>query len=115
MAAAAAAAAIRWAVMAQTSNAVALAFLEPLHGLTVALLHLSCMHVLVRIVPSGLAATAQAVYALASGTMTAMLMLLSGSLDAAFGAGGFFVMAGVAAVSLPLVLTLGRIDDSNGS
>ena len=115
MAAAAAAAAIRWAVMAQTSNAVALAFLEPLHGLTFALLHLSCMHVLVRIVPAGLAATAQAVYALASGTMTAMLMLLSGSLYAAFGAGGFFVMAGVAAASLPLVLTLGRIDDSNRS
>jgi len=104
------AAAIRWTVMAQTSNTIALAMVEPLHGLTFALLHLSCMRVLVRVVPSGLAATAQAIYAFGAGTMTAILMLLSGSLYATFGSGGFLVMAGVAAGSIPAVWMLGRTE-----
>jgi MFS_1 like family len=35
---------------------------EPLHGLTFALLHLACMAVIARTVPSRFAATAQAIY-----------------------------------------------------
>jgi PPP family 3-phenylpropionic acid transporter len=104
------AAAIRWIVMAQTSSVVALAIVEPLHGLTFALLHLSCMRVLVRVVPMSLAATAQASYALGAGAMTALLTLLSGWLYARFGAGGFIAMAALAAASLPPIWALHRME-----
>jgi len=106
---AAIAAAIRWTVMAQTSSVVALAIVEPLHGLSFALLHLSCMRVLVRIVPSDLAATAQATYAFGAGAMTSILMLISGFLYTEFGSSGFLVMAGLALGSLPAVWTLYRV------
>jgi PPP family 3-phenylpropionic acid transporter len=48
MALAAAAGVLRWAVMAQTAEVAAVALLQPLHGLTFALFHLSCMRVLTR-------------------------------------------------------------------
>src|SRR5205807_1887351 len=48
------AAVVRWTVMAQTSSIAALAVIEPLHGLSFALFHLSCMRVLVAIVSPGL-------------------------------------------------------------
>jgi hypothetical protein len=43
-----------------TADVAALALIEPLHGLSFALLHLACMRLLGEIVPPGLAATAQA-------------------------------------------------------
>ena len=48
---AAAAGIVRWAVMAETAWLPALAAIEPLHGLTFALLHLTCMRLLVGCVP----------------------------------------------------------------
>ena len=42
----AAAGVVRWAVMAETAWLPALALIEPLHGLTFALLHLTCMRLL---------------------------------------------------------------------
>jgi MFS transporter, PPP family, 3-phenylpropionic acid transporter len=109
---AAIAASVRWTVMAQTSSVVALAIVEPLHGMSFALLHLSCMRVLVRIVPSSLAATAQATYAFGAGAMTSILMLISGFLYTRFGSGGFLVMAGLAIASLPAIWTLHRVQRS---
>ena len=53
---------LRWAVMAQTTDVIALAVVQPLHGITFALLHLACMRLLSRIVPHGLEGTAQAIY-----------------------------------------------------
>ena len=52
---AAAAGIVRWAVMAETAWLPALAAVEPLHGLTFALLHLSCMRLLAGCVPRYLA------------------------------------------------------------
>ena len=37
---------VRWAVMAQSAAVLALALVQPLHGLTFALLHLACMRLL---------------------------------------------------------------------
>ena len=52
MAVSAVACLLRWGLLAQSSSsAVAIAVAEPLHGLTFALLHLSCMRVLANIVP----------------------------------------------------------------
>ena len=92
---------VRWVVMALTTDVIALALVQPLHGLTFAALHLSCMRLIVGIVPPQLAATAQALYALGAGATTATLTLLSGWLYAGFGAHGFFAMALLCAAALP--------------
>jgi len=55
-----------------------------------------------------LAATAQAMYALAAGATTALLTVASGSLYGAVGARGFLVMAVLCAAALPLARGLRR-------
>jgi PPP family 3-phenylpropionic acid transporter len=104
---AAVAAMARWAVMAHTTDLVALALVQPLHGITFALLHLACMRLLARIVPAGLEGTAQAIYAtLGIGAASALLTLLSGILYGQIGALGFWVMAALCAAALPLTFRL---------
>jgi hypothetical protein len=57
-----------------------LGLVQPLHGVTFALLHLACMRVIVLVVPLRLAATAQSVYGtLCIGLATALLTLASTS------------------------------------
>jgi PPP family 3-phenylpropionic acid transporter len=98
---------LRWAVMAQSSDVIALALVQPLHGITFALLHLACMRLIARSVPPGLEGTAQAIYAtLGVGTMTALLTLASGALYGRLGAQGFWVMAALCALALPLTWKL---------
>jgi len=107
MALAAAAGMLRWAVMAESADVVALALMQPLHGLTFALFHLACMRLLAGMVPPGLAATAQAIYGtLAVGAATAALMLLSGLIYARLGPHGFWIMAALCAAALPLTFRL---------
>jgi len=97
---------LRWLVMALSTAPLALAIVQPLHGLTFALLHLACMRLLTQIVPPQLAATGQAIYALAAAGTTALLTLAAGALYARWGAAAFFVMAALCAVALPLTLGL---------
>jgi MFS_1 like family len=67
-----------------------MALVEPLHGLTFALLHLACMQMLSVVVSPALAATAQAIYGgVAVGTMTAIVTLVSGPLYGALGPRAF--------------------------
>jgi MFS transporter, PPP family, 3-phenylpropionic acid transporter len=99
---AAAAGVVRWVVMASSTSVIALALVEPLHGLTFAALHLACMRLIASIVPQPLAATAQAMYALAAGTTTAVLTLASGWLYATIGGRAFLVMALLCAAAMPL-------------
>jgi PPP family 3-phenylpropionic acid transporter len=113
---AAAAGVVRWAVMAETAWVPAMAVIEPLHGITFALLHLSCMRLMAEIIPARLVATGLAVYGtVAIGMVTAMLTLAAGPLYAHFGAEGFWVMAGLCAVALPLAFGLKEPDDASGS
>jgi PPP family 3-phenylpropionic acid transporter len=93
---------VRWAAVASSTSVIVLALVQPLHGLTFAALHLACMRVVPTIVPPHLAATAQAMYALAAGATTALLTVASGRLYGAFGAQGFLVMALLCAAALPL-------------
>ena len=109
MALAAAAGALRWVVMASTTDLTALALVQPLHGLTFAALHLACMRVIGAAVPARLAATAQAMYALGAGAMTAALTLASGGLYARLGAQGFLAMSLLCAAAVPLALGLRRV------
>jgi PPP family 3-phenylpropionic acid transporter len=107
LALAALAAALRWAVMAQSAEVVALALVQPLHGITFALLHLACMRLILRVVPPGLEGTAQAIYGTVGiGAATALLTLLSGSLYGSIGAQGFWVMAALCLLALPLAWKL---------
>jgi PPP family 3-phenylpropionic acid transporter len=99
---AAAAGVVRWVAMASSTSMMTLALVQPLHGLTFAALHLACMRVIAAIVPPHLAATAQAMYALAAGATTALLTVASGWVYAAYGAQGFLVMALLCAAALPL-------------
>lgn len=104
---AAAAGVVRWAVMAQSAQPVVLALVQPLHGITFALLHLACMRLIARSVPPGLEGTAQAVYAtLGIGAATATLTFLSGFLYMRWGAEGFWVMGALCAAALPLAIRL---------
>jgi MFS transporter, PPP family, 3-phenylpropionic acid transporter len=76
---AAAAGIVRWAVMAETAWLPALAAIEPLHGLTFALLHLTCMRLLAGCVPRYLAATALTLYGTVGIGAPATLLTLADS------------------------------------
>ncbi|VTU39936.1 putative 3-phenylpropionic acid transporter [Variovorax sp. PBS-H4] len=100
------AAVVRWLVVASSTDPWALALVQPLHGLTFALLHLACMRLMGTTVPRHLAATGQAMYALGPGLVTALLTMSTGMLYARLGAGGFLLMALLPAIALPLCLGL---------
>jgi MFS transporter, PPP family, 3-phenylpropionic acid transporter len=87
---------VRWTVLAGSTQLLALALVEPLHGFTFALLHLACMRIIAQTVRASLAGTAQALYGVVGiGGTTALLTVGSGWLYARFGSGGFLAMAGL--------------------
>ena len=112
---AAAAGVLRWVVMASTTELLALALVQPLHGITFAALHLACMRLIAAIVPPHLAATAQALYALGATATTALLTAVSGRLYASLGARGFLVMALLCVAAAPLALRLRSVPSSPAS
>src|SRR3954463_10917930 len=80
-----------------------LGLVQPLHGLTFALLHLACMRLIVQVVPIRLAATAQSIYGtLCVGLATALLILASGMLYERMGGHAFLLMAALCLLALPL-------------
>jgi PPP family 3-phenylpropionic acid transporter len=104
---AAAAGIVRWGAAALTASFAVMVFVEPLHGLTFALLHLACLSVIGRVVPTHLAATAQAFYGtVALGATSAAVTVASGPLYEVFGAGAFWFMGGLCALALPVARSL---------
>ena len=104
---AAAAGVLRWTVMGFTTEVVALALVEPLHGVTFALLHLVAMRLIGTTIPLRLAATAQAVYGtLAVGAATAIVTFTAGWLYEWFGGAAFWIMALLCVAAIPLTPTL---------
>lgn len=93
---------VRWSAMGFTNSILTLSVLQPLHGLTFALLHLACMRVIGNVVPPAVAATAQALYAFGAGLVTAALTSLSGTLYAAYGGPAFLAMAALCVIALPV-------------
>ena len=98
---AAAAGIVRWSILGTTNDVAVLVLVQPLHGLTFALLHLACMRVMAVVVPKCLSATAQSIHAFAAGALTAALTALSGVLSAAWGGAAFFAMAALCVIALP--------------
>ncbi|HEV7440313.1 MAG TPA: MFS transporter [Methylobacterium sp.] len=104
---AAGAGALRWGVMAETTALPWLASVQLLHGLTFALLHLACLGLIERVVPARLRATALTLYGTVGlGLAGAALTLAAGPLYAAFGARGFWVMAALSLLAVPLAFRL---------
>jgi MFS transporter, PPP family, 3-phenylpropionic acid transporter len=100
---AAAAGIARWSVLATSTAPIAWALVEPLHGLTFALQHLACMRMIQEIVPSHLNARAQAFYGtLSIGATTAVMTFVSGQLYARYQANGFWVMAAMCVIAIPI-------------
>ncbi len=109
---------VRWGAAALTASFGVMAVVEPLHGLTFALMHLACMDVIRRVVPTNLAATAQAFYGtVAVGASSAAMSLLSGRLYGSIGAPAFWAMAGLCACALPItaVARFGGYEGSRSS
>jgi len=97
---------VRWAVFAETVAVPALAIVQVLHALTFGAMHLAAMRVLGDLPPSQ-AATAQTLHAsLGVGLTMGVLTFLSGPLFAAWGGQGFWIMAGLCGVALPLAWRL---------
>ncbi len=101
---------VRWSAAAVTAWFPAMLLMEPLHGLTFALLHLACLEVIAKTVPPALAATAQALYGtVAMGAMSALVTLASGPLYGAVGAAAFWPMAGMCLLAIPLAGRVGAL------
>jgi len=98
---AAAAGIVRWSVAGVTTSVLLLSLIQPLHGVTFALLHLACMRMMGSLVAARVAATAQSLYAFGSGVLTAVLTFLSGELYASHGGAAFFPMAALCVLALP--------------
>lgn len=98
---AAAAGIVRWSIAGVTTSVLLLSLIQPLHGLTFALLHLACMRMMAALVAVPVAATAQALYAFGSGLVTAALTFLSGPLYASHAGAAFFPMAALCVMALP--------------
>ena len=109
---AAVAGAARWIVEAFTAEIAALVLIQPLHGFTFALLHLACMRLLANIVPTHLAATAQAIYGtVGAGLATALLTLASGWLYARLGPLAFLVMSALCVIAVPVAASLRKAEE----
>jgi MFS transporter, PPP family, 3-phenylpropionic acid transporter len=92
---------VRWSVAGLTTSVWMLSLVQPLHGLTFALLHLACMRIMSSVVPINVSATAQALYAFAAAFTTATLTLASGLVYARYGGLSFVPMALLCGVALP--------------
>ena len=104
---AALAGAARWSVAAVTVDVTTLLLIQPLHGLTFALLHLACMRLLAQSVPPDLAATAQAIYGVVGvGAASALLTSVSGWLYSRMGPIAFAAMSLLCLAALPLAIKL---------
>lgn len=102
--------ALRWLVSALTLEVGAIAFIQPFHGITFALLHLACMRLLALHVPLQLAATAQAIYGTVGvGVATALMTGASGWMYATFGGQAFLIMSVLCCLALPIALSLARL------
>jgi MFS transporter, PPP family, 3-phenylpropionic acid transporter len=110
---AALAGALRWAIEAATTHMAALALIQPLHGITFALLHLACMQLIADEVPAGLSATAQAFYGTVGIALaTAVLTVASGWFYARMGSHAFVIMSLLCLAALPLAGGVRRLSIS---
>jgi PPP family 3-phenylpropionic acid transporter len=98
---------VRWLVTAQEPSLAVLVMVQLMHGLTYGATLLGTMGLLVRNVPSHVAARAQGYLAACSGVVASSASILSGVVYAQHGQGVYYVMAGMGAVG-GIVIGLAR-------
>jgi len=102
---------LRWSVLASTDWLPALMAVQVLHAFTFGAAHLGAIHVIARVVPAQMSATAQSVYAAAvTGIATGGSMFISGQLYGAIGGKAYFAMAALGAVGALCAAALPRSD-----
>ncbi|MFO0998432.1 MAG: MFS transporter [Alphaproteobacteria bacterium] len=102
---------VRWLVMSSTSDLAVLSLAQLLHAFTFGAAHLGAMHIVQRLAPPGLAASAQSLYsAIGMGLTMGAALLASGPLYARYGSGAYVVMAGLSAAGLVGSFALTRLD-----
>ncbi len=97
---------VRWTVAAISADVWVLSLIQPMHGITFALLHLACMRLIARNVPDDLEGTAQGIYTLGAGAATALVMLASGWLFGRMGGTAYATMSVLCLAALPLARNL---------
>lgn len=106
----AAAAVLRWSVMAFDPSLAVLFAVQLLHGLTFGAAHLGAVHFISKAVPGEVAATAQALYAsVTAGLAMGSAFTLAGQLYGAWGGFSYMAMAVIAAVGLAAAALLMRL------
>ena len=107
---------VRWGLMGVLPGLAAAAALQTLHALTFGAAQLGAMHFMMRTVPPGAAASAQALYAaLSAGLGSGLVMLGAGALYAEYGGHAYLFMALLSAAGLAGVLRLGMAARPIGS
>lgn len=102
---------VRWLVTAQEPSVGVLVIAQLMHGLTYGATLLGTMGLLVRNVPSHVAARAQGYLAACSGIVASSASMLSGAIYTQHGQGVYYVMAAMgAAGGLVIVLARHRVD-----
>lgn len=102
---------VRWLVTAQEPSVGVLMIAQLMHGLTYGATLLGTMGLLVRNVPSHVAARAQGYLAACSGIVASSASMLSGAIYAQYGQGVYYVMAAMgAAGGLVILLARHRVD-----
>lgn len=102
----AAAALVRWLILAETVALPGLVVAQLLHAVTFGATYLATMHFIAGYAPKGLKATAQGAYASVSGVIMGLALVASGELYSGFAGGAFYGMAGLSAVALVLSLLM---------
>ncbi|GAB5470995.1 MAG: 3-phenylpropionate MFS transporter [Rhodospirillales bacterium] len=96
---------LRWSATAATAELSVLVAAQALHALTFAAAHLGAVHLIARSVPSGAAASGQALYtALQGGIMMGLALLAAGFLYEISAAAAFTAMAVLSAMGFVLAL-----------
>ena len=104
----AAAALVRWLILAETTALPGLVVAQLLHAVTFGATYLATMHFIAGNAPEGLKATAQGAYASVSGVVMGLALIASGNLYGAFAGGAFYGMAGLSALALVMAFAVRR-------
>ncbi|WP_096702087.1 MFS transporter [Magnetospirillum sp. 15-1] len=107
--AAAMAGTVRWLVLGSTAYLPLVALAQLLHAATFGCAHLGAIHFIARVVPQGLSARTQGIFAaIAVGLAPGLITPFSGRLYESLGGGSFLVMAALSALSALLAWALMR-------
>jgi PPP family 3-phenylpropionic acid transporter len=99
---------VRWSLFpfAPAAGFVGFALLQALHALTFGATYLGTQHLIARLVPERMTASAQGINAMAVGLLMAGTTSISGPIYAAWGINGFWAMVPLAALGLALLIAV---------